>query len=438
MAISTPGSRRISSRSGRGDYVALLAYIERDGAHIEALQKMRMAVRDRKHLATCAEFGPRFLHSTGQAYKGGPDSGVFLQITADETKDLKVPGQKASFGVIKAAQARGDFDVLTERGRRALRVHLKGDLACGPEGARCGDLGRAELGQSRMQLGMIGLGRMGGNIVRRLMQRGHSTVVYDKDQKAVAALAAEGAVGAATLEEFVQKLKPPRTAWVMLPAGAITEATDRYAGRPDAEGRRHHRWRQFVLAGRRPPRQGAARQGAALSRRRHLRRRLGAGARLLHDDRRRQGRRRPARSDLRSACAGHRRHPAHAASRRPRPARRAGLHPCRPGRRRSLRQDDPQRHRIRADAGLCRRLRHPEERQYRGAAGRASLRFRHRRHRRSVAARQRDPVLAARPHRRPRSPRTRRSTITPAMSRIPARAAGPSMRRSTRPCRPKC
>jgi transaldolase / glucose-6-phosphate isomerase len=119
------------SRSGRGDYVALLAYIERDGEHIETLQKMRLAVRDAKHLATCAEFGPRFLHSTGQAYKGGPDSGVFLQITADETKDLKVPGQKASFGTIIAAQARGDFDVLTERGRRALRVHLKGDLASG-------------------------------------------------------------------------------------------------------------------------------------------------------------------------------------------------------------------------------------------------------------------------------------------------------------------
>ena len=92
---------------------------------------MRLAVRDAKHVATCAEFGPRFLHSTGQAYKGGPDSGVFLQITADDAKDLKVPGQKASFGVIKAAQARGDFDVLTERGRRALRVHLKGDLASG-------------------------------------------------------------------------------------------------------------------------------------------------------------------------------------------------------------------------------------------------------------------------------------------------------------------
>ncbi|MBP0112602.1 MULTISPECIES: phosphogluconate dehydrogenase (NAD(+)-dependent, decarboxylating) [Bradyrhizobium] len=76
-----------------------------------------------------------------------------------------------------------------------------------------------------MQLGMIGLGRMGGNIVRRLMRHGHSTVVYDKDAKAVAGLIADGAVGSATLEEFVAKLERPRTAWVMLPAGRITETT---------------------------------------------------------------------------------------------------------------------------------------------------------------------------------------------------------------------
>jgi transaldolase/glucose-6-phosphate isomerase len=119
------------SRIHGGDYVALLAYIERDAEHIDALQRMRMRLREKRHVATCAEFGPRFLHSTGQAYKGGPDSGVFLQITADDARDLKIPGQKASFGVIKAAQARGDFDVLTERGRRALRVHLKGDLESG-------------------------------------------------------------------------------------------------------------------------------------------------------------------------------------------------------------------------------------------------------------------------------------------------------------------
>jgi len=119
------------ARIGSGDYMALLAYIERDAAHIDDLQRIRLAIRDQRQVATCAEFGPRFLHSTGQAYKGGPDNGVFLQITADTAEDLPVPGQKASFGVILAAQARGDFDVLTERGRRALRVHLKGDLKAG-------------------------------------------------------------------------------------------------------------------------------------------------------------------------------------------------------------------------------------------------------------------------------------------------------------------
>jgi transaldolase / glucose-6-phosphate isomerase len=119
------------ARIGANDYVALLAYIERNVPHIERLQHMRLEVRDKRHVATCSEFGPRFLHSTGQAYKGGPDTGVFLQITSDNAVDLPVPGQKASFGVIKAAQARGDFDVLTERGRRAIRVHLKGDLESG-------------------------------------------------------------------------------------------------------------------------------------------------------------------------------------------------------------------------------------------------------------------------------------------------------------------
>ena len=118
------------TRVHSGDYVALLAYIARDRAHVDQLQDMRLAIRDRRHVATCAEFGPRFLHSTGQAYKGGPDSGVFIQITADDA-DLAIPDQSASFGIIKAAQARGDFGVLTERSRRALRIHIKGNLASG-------------------------------------------------------------------------------------------------------------------------------------------------------------------------------------------------------------------------------------------------------------------------------------------------------------------
>jgi transaldolase/glucose-6-phosphate isomerase len=108
----------------QGDYVALLAYIERNDAHSSVLTSMRSTIRDRTKAATCVGFGPRFLHSTGQAYKGGPNSGVFLQVTCDDAADIAVPDHKYSFGIVKAAQARGDLGVLEERGRRALRVHL--------------------------------------------------------------------------------------------------------------------------------------------------------------------------------------------------------------------------------------------------------------------------------------------------------------------------
>ncbi len=99
--------------------------------HEALLQELRESVKNKKHVATCLEFGPRFLHSTGQAYKGGPNSGVFLQITCDDAVDLPVPQQKYTFGIVKAAQARGDFQVLVERGRRALRIHLGKDLKAG-------------------------------------------------------------------------------------------------------------------------------------------------------------------------------------------------------------------------------------------------------------------------------------------------------------------
>jgi transaldolase/glucose-6-phosphate isomerase len=118
-------------RLGAGDYAALIAYIQRTPEHIALLQTLRTRIRDAKRVATVAEFGPRFLHSTGQTYKGGPNSGVFTQITSQDAADLPVPGEKYSFGVVKASQARGDFDVLAERGRRALRVHITGDLAAG-------------------------------------------------------------------------------------------------------------------------------------------------------------------------------------------------------------------------------------------------------------------------------------------------------------------
>jgi transaldolase/glucose-6-phosphate isomerase len=118
-------------RLGEGDYLGLLAYVQMNSGHEEVLQGPRHRVRDAKKVATCLGFGPRFLHSTGQAYKGGPASGVFLQVTGDDAKDLPVPGSKYTFGIVKAAQARGDFQVLADRNRRALRVHIGPDVAAG-------------------------------------------------------------------------------------------------------------------------------------------------------------------------------------------------------------------------------------------------------------------------------------------------------------------
>ncbi|MBV9268899.1 MAG: bifunctional transaldolase/phosoglucose isomerase [Acidobacteriaceae bacterium] len=120
--------RQHLDRIKAGDYFGLLAYIPMSSEYEATLQEIRKAVLESKQVATVLGFGPRFLHSTGQAYKGGPNSGVFLQITCDEANDLPVPQQKYTFGIVKAAQARGDFQVLADRHRRALRVHLSQDI----------------------------------------------------------------------------------------------------------------------------------------------------------------------------------------------------------------------------------------------------------------------------------------------------------------------
>ena len=114
-----------------GDYFAALAYLPMFAEHEATIQGFRHAVLNKKHVATCLGFGPRFLHSTGQDYKGGPNSGVFVTITAEHGKDLQIPGTKMSFGVVIDAQAGGDLAVLQARGRRALRVHLGADIAAG-------------------------------------------------------------------------------------------------------------------------------------------------------------------------------------------------------------------------------------------------------------------------------------------------------------------
>jgi glucose-6-phosphate isomerase len=114
-----------------GDYFAALAFLPMFPEHEAAIQGIRHKVLDAKRVATCLGFGPRFLHSTGQDYKGGPNTGVFLQITADHAVDVAIPGQKLSFGVVIDAQAAGDLAVLESRGRRAVRVHLGADVAAG-------------------------------------------------------------------------------------------------------------------------------------------------------------------------------------------------------------------------------------------------------------------------------------------------------------------
>ena len=327
-----------------GDYVALLAYIQRNEAHTRALTGMRVRIRDKTRAATCLGFGPRFQHSTGQAYKGGPNSGVFLQITCDDPADIDVPGHPYSFGVVKAAQARGDLDVLVERGRRALRVHLQG-CRCGIGGTRSRDecgarIERLLTGVKQMQIGMIGLGNMGGNMSRRLMKAGHHCVVFARTAKPREALAKDGATAAASLADVVKKLgEKPRAVWLMLPAGKVTEETVEQSRRPAGAGRHYHRWRQFLLQRRYPPRQKTGRERHSLRRLRHVRRRLGYRARLLHDDRRPEGGCRSPRSDLLGACSGARRYPAHTGPRERRSPRRARLHSRRSVRRRALRQD---------------------------------------------------------------------------------------------------
>lgn len=119
------------SRIQKHDYVDFAAFIEMSDEHIALLQESRVIIRDHKKVATCLGFGPRFLHSTGQAYKGGPNSGVFIQITAEQSEDIPVPNHRYTFGLVIMAQAEGDFTVLAKRSRRVLRIHLGKDVKNG-------------------------------------------------------------------------------------------------------------------------------------------------------------------------------------------------------------------------------------------------------------------------------------------------------------------
>jgi transaldolase/glucose-6-phosphate isomerase len=119
------------ARAGAGDYIALLDYIEETPENESIIQQMRTHLRDTTRCATTTGYGPRFLHSTGQLHKGGPDTGVFIQVTAPDRTDLPIPNQPYTFSILKQAQALGDFRSLSSRGRRAIRVDLGADTTAG-------------------------------------------------------------------------------------------------------------------------------------------------------------------------------------------------------------------------------------------------------------------------------------------------------------------
>jgi len=111
-----------------GDYVAICAYLHRTPARHERLQRLRLACRAATRLATTLGYGPRFLHSTGQLHKGGPNNGIFLQLTAEDGPEVPIPGERYDFGTLLRAQAAGDYEVLERRRRRVMRVHLGRDV----------------------------------------------------------------------------------------------------------------------------------------------------------------------------------------------------------------------------------------------------------------------------------------------------------------------
>jgi transaldolase/glucose-6-phosphate isomerase len=125
VSVDGAVTQLISLARGGLDYVAILAYLPPDPDVAARLEAIRTRIRDATGAATTLGFGPRFLHSTGQLHKGGPDTGVFLQLTAEPSKDLPIPGWEESFGTLIAAQALGDLAALQKRGRRALRLHFR-------------------------------------------------------------------------------------------------------------------------------------------------------------------------------------------------------------------------------------------------------------------------------------------------------------------------
>ena len=302
-----------------------------------------------------------------------------------------------------------------------------------------------------MQLGMVGLGRMGSNLVRRLMRDGHRCVGLRPEPGCGGRAQAEGAIGAASLEALVAALEAPRAVWVMLPAGGITSSTIAELAEHSRAGRRRDRRRQHVLPRRHRARVAPGRARDPSRRLRHERRGVRARARVLPDGGGRAGDLRAARADLRVARPGLRRRAAHRGPGRRAVDGRARVPALRTERRRPFREDGAQRDRVRPDGRLRRRAQRPRARERRGRGALSGRRDRAPGRRRVLPLRPgpgRDRRAVAAGERRRRrgswTSRPPRSTGRPISkgSRggwpTPARDAGPRSQRSTRASRRRC
>ncbi len=246
--------RRHLDRRRPDAYLALQAFIAPTPARDESLARIRALLRDRTRRATTAGYGPRFLHSTGQLHKGGAPIGWFLQLTSDHPDDRDIPGWPYTLRPAHRCPGRrrlpGD--------RVARSAHPAGPPRGGPRcrtgsartGARRGP--RQHGGVTTMRIGFIGLGRMGANMVRRLLRDGHEVVAYNRTPEKTTEIVGEGAIGSFSIAELVGALEKPRAVWVMVPAGDATEAQIAELLATPRAGRHDHRRRQHQLPRRRP------------------------------------------------------------------------------------------------------------------------------------------------------------------------------------------